>query len=236
MFSSIKSYLELCRVSNLPTVLTNVLAATVVSGGACEGRWFLVLFVSMGLFYSGGMCLNDIIDAPADAKDKPFRPIPSDRISVRAASFFTALLFAAALTLLLLVPYKKAFWGGLLLLFFIIVYDTFHKQRPLSVLLMAACRLMIFVISAFALTGSLAVYPIVAAMLQFFYVVIISLTARHENSRGKPFAYPVIPLMIAGISLIDGLSMAVFASPFWFAAGIGGAFLTWHGQRYIRGD
>jgi len=236
MFSAIKPFLDLCRISNLATVGTNTLAAIVLSGA--EFRWpsFLVLFFSMTFFYSGGMCLNDVIDAPVDQIKKPFRPIPSGRISLKSATVFTGLLFAAGIILLLLVPYQKAVWGGFLLLMFIISYDWFHKAHPLTVFLMAACRLMVFVISSVAVAGSIGLSVVLIGSLQFFYVLMISLVARHENSRNEPFPFPVIPVMIAGISMLDGIVMAVLASPAWLIAGIGGSLMTHVGQRYVRGD
>jgi hypothetical protein len=42
--------------------------------------------------------------------------------------------------------------------------------------------------------------------------------------------------MLASISFIDGIMMALFASPFWLLAGMGGAVFTHLGQRYVRGD
>ena len=236
MFSAIKPFLDLCRVSNLPTVWTNTLAAVILSGAEFSWSSFLVLFFSLTFFYSGGMCLNDILDAPADRVNQPFRPIPSDRISMKIASVFTGILLTAGMALLLLVPYKNAIWGGFLLLVLIIVYDKYHKEHPLSVILMAACRLMIFVISAAAVSGSIGLYAAIAGSLQFVYVLIISLVARHENNSKEPFPFPVIPIMIASISLLDGMAMALLASPAWLIAGVGGALFTHFGQRYVRGD
>jgi len=42
--------------------------------------------------------------------------------------------------------------------------------------------------------------------------------------------------MIAGISLLDGVLMAVLVSPAWLIAGIAGTLLTGYGQRFVRGD
>ena len=42
--------------------------------------------------------------------------------------------------------------------------------------------------------------------------------------------------MLAGISLLDGLMMALLYAAPWLLAGIAGALLTWAGQRYVRGD
>jgi 4-hydroxybenzoate polyprenyltransferase len=232
----LKPYLDLCRISNLPTVWTNVLAAAVVSGAAFSWSTFLVLCFSLSLFYSAGMCLNDLLDVKIDQVHKPFRPLPSRRMSTKEATLFTMVLFAVALSLLLVVPYQRTVYAGLLLLGLIIAYNRIHKRTPMSVFLMAACRLMIFVISALAITATVAIPVWIGGVAQFSYVLLLTLVARFENGMKAPFSFPLIPVMLSGISLLDGAIMAFFASPAWFVAGLLGAFLTHVGQRYVKGD
>ncbi|MBI4844428.1 MAG: UbiA family prenyltransferase [Nitrospirae bacterium] len=236
MFFAIKPYLELCRISNLPTVWTNVLAAIVLSGSAFSWSDYIIIALSMSFFYSGGMCLNDIMDAETDRLSKPFRPIPSGRITSGNAYALTIALFAAAIALLLFVPFITSIYPALLLLLLIIIYDKFHKAHPISVIVMAACRFMIFVISAIAVAGTAGHLAVAGGLIQIVYVLAISLTARHENKRAAQTSYSVIPLMIACISMIDGVAMALFVSPVWLAAGVGGAILTYFSQRFVRGD
>jgi 4-hydroxybenzoate polyprenyltransferase len=235
-FNLVKSYLDLCRVSNLPTVWTNVLAAITVSGAGLSWPNFLTLFLSMSLFYSGGMCLNDLCDVEGDRIRKPFRPIPSNRISITGVRVFTALLFGAALSLLLIVPFPRAFYAGCFLLLIIIIYDEIHKKSPVSVFLMAGCRLLIFVVSAIGLTGAVGLYVWIAGLLQFVYVLVLSLVARYENTLPKGFSFPIIRWMLACICLLDGMIMVVFVSPSWLVTGLMGMILTRLGQRYVRGD
>ena len=233
---SLKAYLDLCRVSNLPTVWTNVLAGVILSSGVFPWDTFLLLMACLSLFYSGGMCLNDICDRNIDIQKRPSRPIPSGKIPLKHAWFFTSLLFLTALGLLAAVSHRSALFPGLLLLFVIVAYDINHKASYSSVLLMAACRLLIFVVCSMGVTGNLSLLPSVAGVIQFCYVLVICVVARQENSIAKPYLFPVVPFMIAGISLLDGIVLAVLASPVWLAAGLGGAVLTLLGQKYVRGD
>jgi 4-hydroxybenzoate polyprenyltransferase len=236
MFSTIKPYIELCRISNLPTVWTNVLAATVLSSEGLNWPDFLVLLLSMSFLYSGGICLNDIYDEPVDRIKRPLRPIPSGRVSLRNALSLTISLFLTALALFYVVPYPRAIFAAILLIALIIIYDKYHKAHPLSIVIMAACRFMVFVVVSIALTGESGFPVIAAGLIQSIYTLSISIVARHENKLKKPFPFPAVPAMISGISLIDGMIMAYFVSPAWIAAGIGGTILTMFGQRYIRGD
>lgn len=234
--STIKAYLDLCRVSNLPTVWTNVLAASLLAAGQFAPVPYLQLTLALSCFYLAGMSLNDICDLDHDRLNRPSRPLPSGRVALRDAKRLTLALFAIGMSLLLVAPHLSGAGAGVLLLVAIVAYDLRHKGNPLSVLVMASCRLLVFLVVALALTGQANRWVIVAGGMQFFYVVLISLVARHENTRATPFAYPVIPVMLAGISLLDGLILAVLVAPPWLLAGIGGAFLTRLGQRHVRGD
>lgn len=232
----IKAYLDLCRVSNLPTVWTNVLAAGLLATGRFDLASYLLLAFALSGFYLAGMSLNDICDVAHDRAHRPTRPIPSGRVSLRGAWGITVALFGGGLMLLAIGPDPRGVLAGLLLLAAIVAYDFHHKGNPLSVLLMAACRFLVFIVVALALTGSVPSPVLVAGGIQFAYGVVISLVARHENARHAPYSFPVIPAMLAGIALLDGVVMAVFVSLAWLAAGVAGMLLTWAGQRYVRGD
>ncbi len=228
--------LALCRVSNLPTVWMNALAAVVLSG-APVGPWTVVLLAaSMSAFYCGGVCLNDIIDRESDAREQPFRPIPSGRVSLRGAWVTAVALFVAGLGLLGLAPFPSALLPGLLLLGTIFAYDLRHKKSSASVLWMASCRLLVFVVCAWAVSGTVRPLVLGAGVVCYAYTLGVSLVARHENRRGEPYTFPLIPRLIAGMSLVDGLYLAVAAAPGWLAAGIAASILTRLGQRYVRGD
>jgi 4-hydroxybenzoate polyprenyltransferase len=235
-FKSLKAYLDLCRVSNLPTVWTNVLAAFVLSAAPFSWSVFLIITLSMSLFYSGGMSLNDICDIAPDRVKKPLRPLPSGRISIGKSALFTSTLFLAAVGLLGIAPFPGAVFAGLLLLAVIALYDLVHKAHPFSVALMAGCRFLVFVVTSFALTGHIVPVVMAAGLIQFGYLLLICIIARYENTMRIPFKFPVIPALLAGISLLDGVLMSLFVSPAWMIAGIAGTILTWYGQRFVRGD
>ena len=74
-----RTLLDLGRVSNLPTVWTNVLAGAVLSGGALHLPLLGGLALGGSLLYVGGMFLNDAFDRGVDARMRPERPIPSGR-------------------------------------------------------------------------------------------------------------------------------------------------------------
>ena len=81
---TLRTALRLGRVSNLPTVWTNVMAGLALNGGALTPQVIIPLGVATSLFYVAGMYLNDAFDWRWDAQHRPERPIPAGEISARA--------------------------------------------------------------------------------------------------------------------------------------------------------
>ena len=54
--------LRLGRISNLPTVWTNVLAGALLAGGGLADVRVPLLMLALSMFYLGGMFLNDAFD------------------------------------------------------------------------------------------------------------------------------------------------------------------------------
>lgn len=232
-----KFWITLFRVSNLPTVWSNVLTAILLSGVPFLWWHLLLLLISFSFIYSAGMALNDIKDVAIDKLQRSSRPIASGRISLQAASLVTVLLFAFALILLLAMPHALlAIIVCIFLISLIILYDFHHKANPYSVFIMAGCRLMIYLLVGFAMAGALNRNLVVIAVIQFLYIILVSLTARYENQKIGGFGFPVIPLMLSGICFVDGIFLSMILAPVWLIGGVAGVLLTLAGQSFVRGD
>lgn len=236
----LKSVLALCRVSNLPTIWMNVITASVITSSVQDQsvQWGIVTIIALAIsaFYCGGMSLNDVCDYTWDKEHQPYRPIVQAKVSLTQAKIITGVLFAAGFGLLALAPSIKGVIYSLVLFAVIYGYNLFHKQYTGSVLLMAGARALVFVVTAQALTGELNQCIVLAAGLQFIYTLTLTLVGRHESKRGRPYAGPVIPRMIAGMAILDGIVLAILVAPIWLALGVLLAFATRFGQRYVRGD
>ncbi|MDQ4060463.1 MAG: UbiA family prenyltransferase, partial [Pseudomonadota bacterium] len=128
---SVGTLLRLGRVSNLPTVWTNVAAATAIAGGDLLSGRSASVFAATTLFYLGGMYLNDAFDRSIDARERPTRPIPSGQISAPAV-FGAGLAMLALGTVLIGLSGVAAAVAGLVLAGTILLYDYHHKGNPLS--------------------------------------------------------------------------------------------------------
>lgn len=233
---SVAAVLAICRVSNLPTVWMNVVAAAVLSGASAHAGDVALLALSLSSFYCAGMVLNDIFDRHWDAVHQPFRPLPAGRLGLRHAWGLALVQIAVALGCLLAAPHRTAAAPGGLLLALIFLYDGLHKRFTGSVFLMAGTRAMVFVVTSWALVGTVPARVLVGGAAQFVYTLLVTAVARHEHSRGSPYGFPLIPRMIAGMSVLDGALLAALVHPAWLLAGAAAAALTRVGQRYIRGD
>ena len=83
---SAQTLLRLGRVSNLPTVWTNVIAGTTIANAAANIVDVALVGLAMTGFYVGGMYLNDFFDRDIDARVRPGRPIHAGDISAGAVS------------------------------------------------------------------------------------------------------------------------------------------------------
>ena len=141
----LRTVLELSRVSNLPTVWTNVLAAWIIASGA-DWQWTPALgwlLLGASLIYSAGMILNDACDAAWDREHRPERPIPSGRIGLKTVWFIS--LAGLAIGYALMVFAGGASWKiTALLVIAVVAYDVYHKPWAGSVVIMGACRTLLY--------------------------------------------------------------------------------------------
>lgn len=201
-------WLQLGRVSNLPTVWSNVLAGAFLSGGAVSvGPLLCVAFVG-SLFYVGGMYLNDAFDADIDARERPERPIPSGRVARRVvfalgfAMLGLGLLVLLALVVAGLSPSGFALLGaGAATALAVIAYDRWHKGHPLSPVIMGLCRAGLYVMAALAFAPRLSYAVLLGAAALAAYVIGLTHIARFETAsmmgRSWPSALVLTPVAVA---------------------------------------
>ncbi|HIG15684.1 MAG TPA: hypothetical protein EYQ32_14710 [Gammaproteobacteria bacterium] len=202
--------LKLGRVSNLPTVWTNTVAAIVLAGAGVTSAATPALLVSMTLFYLGGMYLNDAFDADIDARERPERPIPAGdiaRSSVFCAGF---VLLAGGLALLCLAAYQSpehtGVWpgvSGVILAGAIMFYNWHHKGNVLSPVVMGLCRLLIYVSVGFCFAVVLPLPLLIGAILLFSYLIGLTYVAKQENLGEVKNLWPLLflaaPVIYGGV-------------------------------------
>lgn len=207
-----RTAVRLGRVSNLPTVWSNVIAALALAGGSST-RVLLVAGIAMSLLYIGGMYLNDAFDRDIDARERPTRPIPSGEApaaTVLWAGFAMLAIGVAALATLSL----PSGLVGLALAAAIVAYDMHHKRNPLSPLLMGLCRALVYVGSAAAVGAALEPRVLIGASAMFLFVAGLTLAAKQE-SRARVSNLPALILLAA--PLVAALPLIASSWPLPFA-------------------
>lgn len=211
--------LRLGRVSNLPTVWTNTLAGVALSGAAVSGLPLWALCLGASLFYVGGMYLNDAFDAAVDLQERPDRPIPSGQISRRATLLLGLAMLAAGAALCLWIAQQNSVdgWLGaapaaLGLPLCIVLYDLYHKQNPLSPVLMGVCRALLYLLAAQSLGGAVG-KPLLFAMLgTLAYLIGLTYVAKQETLNKVHNLWPLLCLALPGIEVaMQGVEPSVLS-------------------------
>jgi 4-hydroxybenzoate polyprenyltransferase len=215
--------LGLGRVSNLPTVWTNTLAGAVAAGLGTADTRMLWLLLATSLFYVGGMYLNDAFDREFDRRHRPERPIPAGEVSARAV--FTA-GFGMLLSALLLLAFVGFAWpdaggaklvaSGAVLAAAIVLYDWYHKDNPLSPVLMGFCRMMVYVVAAFAITADPPMQVYILGALLLSYLIGLTYIAKQEHLGRVSSLWPLVFLALPvtwglGQAWGDAVVMALWA-------------------------
>ncbi|MEM7156005.1 MAG: UbiA family prenyltransferase [Myxococcota bacterium] len=205
--------LKLGRVSNLPTVWSNVLAGLVLAGGALTPSVYGRLGLMASLLYVGGMFLNDYCDAEIDAKERAERPIPSGEVRAGEVLRAVGLLFVLALVVagsLGLGPLLGA--AGTIGL--IVAYNVNHKGNPFGPVIMGACRVGLYLTAALSVTWTLPVAVWLGAAVLLLYVLGLTFAAAHENTNALVRYGPLAGLwspavvtwsLVLGPMLVKGL-------------------------------
>lgn len=189
-----RGHLALARVSNVPTVLSNVLVGAALAGSVWDPRVVPVM-AAAAMFYTAGMYLNDVCDYALDRLERPDRPLVQDIVSRRAAAGIAALLFALGSALLLSVS-RAAFLSGLVLAGCIVLYDLWHKGNPVAPLLMACNRGLVYVV-AFVALGAQQAGPLVwVVAMALAYVTGLTAIARFETKPGVLQRWPTLCLLL----------------------------------------
>ena len=243
MNARIRALLVLMRVSNLPTVWSNIFAGWTL--GLClrssdihdsqklVGLFFnfnlLLLLVGASCVYAAGMVLNDLFDLGWDREHRPERPLVAGRLSLSSARVATVCLLTAGASLIILgsASLARNYVGVqvLALVGLIFIYNRWHKGVAWAPYVMGLCRFMLPLIG-FVATGAGPAASTFALKVLFNHAaslwlltVLITLLARYETrpsglTSDKDFLMLLVPIPLLGVLPWNGL-IWVSAVGFW---------------------
>jgi hypothetical protein len=151
----------------------------------------------------------------------------------------------AAGIILILFCFPSPSWPVLALAAAIVLYDAWHKQSPLSVITMGACRWLLYVTTA-SVTGESLRSAMICGAVVWLYIVVLSLVARGEarqnggaSSRSR-WLLLLVPAALAAVGLAGPFdysrdTVPGYSVPVWlqaltlFAAGLA-VMLPWRSR------
>jgi 4-hydroxybenzoate polyprenyltransferase len=231
---NLRTLLVLGRVSNLPTVWSNLLVGIVLAHLETRLEVLLSVLVGGSYLYIGGMYLNDYCDSAFDTRFCPDRPVPSGAISRAAVGRFAVLWFLFGLGCLATQGPEVASFA-LVLIAAIVLYDFHHKGVWWAPILMGFCRFLLYPLAASAEAGY-DIWPrpvnwgavTLISLALGLYVAGITYLARGESKPGKPTRWALLlllaPLFAAAWNAIE--QPAIW--PFVVVAGtLQAAWMAW---------
>lgn len=154
------AYLQLLRLPTVFTAMADIMLGFVLThrflygpfintdAGPFEQQvgWhepgnFVGLLAASCCLYLSGMVFNDVFDGRQDSVERPGRPIPSGRISVRVAALFGTILMVAGVGFAAIVS-RISLQVALLLVVAILGYDAILKRTVVGPVAMGSCRFL----------------------------------------------------------------------------------------------
>lgn len=174
------AWLQLCRFAAVFTAMADIfLGYLLTHSGFDSPREFGVLLSASACLYLAGMVFNDVFDREIDARERPKRPIPSGRISLRAAVGSGAFLVVAGLALSSIAGMSSTIVAGLLTAC-IFLYDGLLKSTVVGPIAMGACRFLNVMLGASAGPAVWVMPQLAVAGGLCVYITGITWFARHE--------------------------------------------------------
>ncbi len=225
------AYLRLFRLPNVFTALADITMGFLYVRHALDPPLvFAALLGASALLYTSGMVLNDVFDYQIDAQQRPFRPLPSGRISRRWACWLGCemLLIGVLLAALagVIQPSEVALpWRSgvvaLALAGLILLYNGVCKQTWLGPWVMGSCRTA-NVLMAMSVCGHLrggmitlgfAADELLVAGGIGLYIAGVTSFARLEASTSNRRS-----LAVALVWMVSGI-VVLGVHPYWHTAG-----------------
>jgi heme O synthase-like polyprenyltransferase len=181
---NLKPYLQLTRPANIVTAVADIFAGMAIAQYTFSDFAPVYLLLSTVGLYGGGIVMNDVFDAKLDAIERPERPIPSGKVTLRAAATLgiSLLLFG-----IILASVYSALSGfiALVVALMTVIYNRFAKHHAfLGPLTMGMCRGGNLILGMSILPESINRWGAIA-VLPIAYIFAITMISQDEVHGGK---------------------------------------------------
>jgi len=179
--------------------------------GWCEPGHFIGLLIASCCLYLSGMVFNDVFDRKQDAVERPGRPIPSGRVSVKSAVILGVVLMLVGVGSAATVS-QISLLVALLLVASILGYDGVLKKTPVGPLAMGTCRFLNVMLGASVqctwMPGLLSQPQLTAAAGLGVFIIGVTLFAQTEALTSNALRLSVAQVMMnCGFAILVWLIM-----------------------------
>lgn len=204
ILSTVINYLRLVRIANVFTTVSNIILGYFFFTNINNLDYFIIvkLIAISAMLYIGGMVLNDYFDIKIDKKERPWRPLSSNKITKKNAlviilfSFSYSLIFSFIMGL-------NTFIITLIMITLIFLYNKFLKNTIYGPINMGIIRSLNIVLGAsqsiFLLEDSLLIFDarfLIPVFSEFFYVCAITILSKNETKEFLFNFYNIFPFVI----------------------------------------
>ncbi|SFP77691.1 4-hydroxybenzoate polyprenyltransferase [Pseudarcicella hirudinis] len=177
------------RPANIVTAVADILAGISIAGFSFswdESSWkpILLLIIATKGLYGGGIVFNDVFDANLDAVERPERPIPSGRASLKGATILgTILLLTGILSAWLFSTQSGVI--ALIVAILALVYNRFGKHHPFfGPVNMGLCRGGNLILGMSIVASAVSQYWLLG-IVPVIYIAAITMISRGEVHGGS---------------------------------------------------
>lgn len=209
MSSAIINYFILVRIPNVLTTISNILLGYIFFTSVDHFDYFdMILLISISAFlYIGGMVLNDYLDIKIDKKERPWRPLPSNKISKKNALIITIISFLYSLTISFIIGWYT-FIITLIMVTLIFLYNRFLKNTICGPINMGFIRSLNVLLGAsqsiFLMDGDIFDNRFFIPLLsEFLYVSAISILSKNEIKDFYFNLWNILPFLIIYVLIIS---------------------------------
>ena len=209
MSSAIINYFILVRIPNVLTTISNILLGYIFFTKVDHFDYFdMILLISISAFlYIGGMVLNDYLDIKIDKKERPWRPLPSNKILKKNALIITIISFLYSLTISFIIGWYT-FIITLIMVTLIFLYNKFLKNTICGPINMGFIRSLNVLLGAsqsiFLMDGDIFDTRFFIPLLsEFLYVSAISILSKNEIKDFFFNLWNILPFIIIYVLIIS---------------------------------
>ena len=187
MSSTVINYFQLVRIPNIVTTISNILLGYIFFTSIGDFDYYIIFeLISISVFlYIGGMIQNDYFDIKIDSKERPSRPLPSNKISKKNALILIYISFSYSLIISFIVGWYT-FIITITMVTLIFLYNRLLKNTIWGCINMGIIRSLNVLLGAsqsiFLISGDIFDTRFLIPLLsEFLYVSSITILSWNET-------------------------------------------------------